>query len=360
VSGGLDSSATYAMAVHLQQRQRLPAPAVRGYTLDFAPGTPAHELEYARSVARHTNTAIEECAPALKPVAWYLQRASERCDLPDIPNGAMMLTMLETARAQGARVMIGGYGGDEYTGVGTAGMYYADLLSELQWTGLLQAFRRDVPQLGILRTLWWFWRQGVAVLSPPSIKQFIRNFRSVPMLNPWWLDSRLKTVLAHRRVVNAGERNIKVARHSQRRILRFYEHADLHHMMELSDYRSARCGMEVRSAYYNKCMLQFALSTGEWTRQRGMEHRWLHRQAMRDLLPAMVRNRRDKADFGEMVFMTNEEIRREHLNAVLVRREQWLDKDAIEKLRTAPATLQDIDVRDWVLWYLVCCDAVAG
>jgi asparagine synthase (glutamine-hydrolysing) len=360
VSGGLDSSAAYAVAVQLQRRGLLLAPTLQGYTLAFPPGSPAYELDYAHAVARHNGTTLEECAPALRPLQWYLQRAADRADLPDIPNGTMVLTLHETARDRGARVIVGGLGGDEYTGVGTDGMYYADLLSERQWRGVGQAIRRDLPTLGLWRTAWWVLRQGLAPLLPATLKQVVRRIKPAPTLSPYWLSPGMKATLARRQVPHAGVRDMTVARYSQRRILRFYEHVELHHMMELSDYRGAHCGIEGRSPYYNKSMLQFALSTGEWLRQRGTQHRWLHRHAMRDVLPEVVLNRNFKADFGEIVFRTNGEVRGDYLAALLARRSAWLDDGAIAKLKTYTSTPHEINFLDWIVWNLMCCDAVAA
>ncbi|HKN10304.1 MAG TPA: asparagine synthase-related protein, partial [Pseudomonadota bacterium] len=53
VSGGLDSSAIFALAEHLRRRKALLAPAVEGYTLAFRDDSDANEVEYARAVGAH-------------------------------------------------------------------------------------------------------------------------------------------------------------------------------------------------------------------------------------------------------------------------------------------------------------------
>ena len=50
VSGGLDSSAIFAMAEECRRRQELPAPAIDGYALDFHDDVEANELEYSRAL----------------------------------------------------------------------------------------------------------------------------------------------------------------------------------------------------------------------------------------------------------------------------------------------------------------------
>jgi len=58
VSGGLDSSALFAVAEHLRRRGELLAPSLDGYTLAFDDGSDADELSYARAVGEHLGVPI--------------------------------------------------------------------------------------------------------------------------------------------------------------------------------------------------------------------------------------------------------------------------------------------------------------
>ena len=61
VSGGLDSSAIFAVAEHLRRQQQLPAPAISGYCLKFEDAPDAEERAYSRAVGDHLGVTIEEC-----------------------------------------------------------------------------------------------------------------------------------------------------------------------------------------------------------------------------------------------------------------------------------------------------------
>ncbi len=59
VSGGLDSSAVFAIAHRDLQAGRLPAPSLHGYTYSFPPGGPEDEIEFAEAVGQHLGVNID-------------------------------------------------------------------------------------------------------------------------------------------------------------------------------------------------------------------------------------------------------------------------------------------------------------
>ncbi len=93
VSGGLDSSAIFAMAHHLHRAGRLPAPQVNGYTLLFDDGSPADEIEYARAVASHVGAPVREIEPFVPDLDWFKERGRADRDLAPFPNGAMGISI---------------------------------------------------------------------------------------------------------------------------------------------------------------------------------------------------------------------------------------------------------------------------
>lgn len=69
VSGGLDSSAVFAVAVQLQREGRLQAPGLVGLTIDCSEDPAANEIGHVRELARHLGQPIEEILPALSSTA---------------------------------------------------------------------------------------------------------------------------------------------------------------------------------------------------------------------------------------------------------------------------------------------------
>src|SRR5690606_24201645 len=82
VSGGLDSSALFAVADGLERQGRLPAPGIAGYTLHFDEDGPANELAHARAVAAHLGRPVGEVDPTREPLDWYIAAARRSRDFP--------------------------------------------------------------------------------------------------------------------------------------------------------------------------------------------------------------------------------------------------------------------------------------
>jgi len=117
VSGGLDSSAIFAVAEHLRRQHQLPAPRIDGYCLKFEDGGEAEERSYSRAVGEHLGVPIEECDATLKPASWYRDAARRTREFPGYPNGVMSMGLREAARARGARALLSGAGGDSWLGL---------------------------------------------------------------------------------------------------------------------------------------------------------------------------------------------------------------------------------------------------
>ncbi len=133
VSGGLDSSALFAMAEHLRRQQKLPAPAIEAYALDFHDDPNANELDYSRAMGRHLGVPIREISPTVMSVSWYRNWAERYREFPGYPNGIMAIGLREAARQEGCRAIVSGVGGDEWLGMPWTGAYYAEELASRQW-----------------------------------------------------------------------------------------------------------------------------------------------------------------------------------------------------------------------------------
>ncbi|MGH6630920.1 MAG: asparagine synthase-related protein, partial [Burkholderiales bacterium] len=198
VSGGLDSSALFAMAEHLRRDRKLPAPAISGYTLDFHDDPNANELEYCRAVGRYLGVPIREIPPTQMPVSWYRNWAAQYREFPSYPNAIMAIGLRETARGASCRVTLSGIGGDEWVGMPWTGAYYAEELAAWQWRNVYACLKADARELGTNTALWWLCRYGVAPLVPGPIINAIRKVRGVKK-RASWLSTNLQEVLEKRR-----------------------------------------------------------------------------------------------------------------------------------------------------------------
>jgi len=198
VSGGLDSSAIFAVAEHLRRRQELPAPGIAGYCLAFEDDARAEERAYSRAVGEHLGVHIEECEATSRPTAWYREWARRYRELPGFPNGIMSLGLRQSARASGARVLLSGHGGDAWLGLTWPGAYYSEDLVAGRWREVLASFASDRRELGVGNAAWLLFRYGAVTLLPEGIKDALRAVRW-PGTKLLRVSSRLQAELERRR-----------------------------------------------------------------------------------------------------------------------------------------------------------------
>jgi asparagine synthase (glutamine-hydrolysing) len=296
VSGGLDSSAIFAVADRLEKRQLLLAPSIEGYTLDFSGDPYADEVEYARSVGSHLGRVIHEVEPASPLLSWYTERAQRFLDFPDYPHGAMGQSILDRAGEADCRVLFSGAGGDEWLKGSPA--YYREMWQNRHRTPPLDFFRSESSALGLRRTLWNIFRHCIAPLAHPTLKRLIRSLRTRAQgheTRSEWLAPDLARLLEGR----AGTRcdGVFVARAGQLGLLQHLSDAYSYHARQLNERRASLSGIEWRQPLMSKRIVEFAFASPEYLRARAGGNRWLHRQALRQTLPELVRTRRTKAEF---------------------------------------------------------------
>jgi asparagine synthase (glutamine-hydrolysing) len=358
VSGGLDSSAIFAVAVDAGARGDLGAPGLEGYTLDFQGVPDADELEYVRAVETHLGTQVRRVEPAQPPVAWYREQARLSREFPGYPNGAMAEHLRETARARGARVLLAGVGGDEWLGLGPPGHYYAEELALGNLREAAACLRTDIRLLGLPGAAAWAVRAGLVPLLPDSVKRVGRRLRGTPPPRESWLASPLEAEATRRRALQASRRLHEAPRRSQRWQLETLMDAYSAVAREMEERSAARIGLELRLPFFDHRIVEFAFSTPERLRSIGRSMKHLHRRALEGLLPPLVLSRQTKADF--MVVFRNQldRLERELRTDIAGRRGGWIRP---ERAAYLVDHRQDPGVAGWVewwLWALVGCDAL--
>jgi asparagine synthase (glutamine-hydrolysing) len=355
VSGGLDSSAVFAVAASLHRNGKLPAPAVEGYTLDFSGDPDADEMDYARAVGGHLGTPIREVAPAHRPLEWYRQWARQYGEFPGYPNGTMALGLRDAATADGCRVLLAGEGGDEWLGLGRPGDYYAEEIAAWNWRAVMACAREDARTLGARPTARWMLRSGVVPLLPEPVRSLVRRLRGTASRRGDWLTPHLRAVLEERRAKHHDNQPAHVHHRSQRQQLMAFHDAYAALAREAEERSTARQGLELRLPFYDPQIIQFAFSTPERMRSLGRTTKRFHRRAMAGVLPDLVRQRTTKADFMNTFRRQLAECEPE-LAAAIARRGEWVDPEraaAFAAARREPALAGWVE---WRLWTLMGCD----
>ena len=362
VSGGLDSSAIFAVAHHLCLQQKLSAPAIDGYVLDFHDDSDANELDYSRSVGKHLGLDIQETSPTNMPLSWYRDWANLYLEFPGYPNGVMGLGIREAAWNRGNRVLLVGVGGDEW--LGGLRTYYAEELVARRWGNLYDCLKADIGDAGLLRSLWWVGRFGFAPLLPDAVigllRKVLANGRVRGIDKQAWLTSTMQRRLLERRskyLVSSSEVGLRIGQRAQGKILlRAYSVW----AREWEERLSASAGIELRRPFWCSRMVQFSLITPDRIRLRGRFDRALHRRAMTGLLPELVLKRDSKASFMVTFRWQMEEVKKELIQRIPVQGRNWVEPHLVKKMFKK---VEDSKYGGWpelMLWTLFMCDMISA
>lgn len=354
VSGGLDSSAIFCMAEHLRRNGRLPAPALEGYTLAFHDDSAANDLPYARAVGEYLGIKIHEIPPTIAPLDWYEHRARTRREFPGFPNGIMSTGLTHAARGAGSRVILDGVGGNEWQDGSHA--YYADDLSRHRWRSLWQSFCTDAGSMGVVQSLMLFVRYGLAADLPSPIVSMLRKLRGTSN-HPFWLSPQMQRRIKRRSSIQSPRPRAAIT--SQRLLLQVLaEDAYRELATEETDRLSAAAGVEPRSPLNTAAIAQYAIATPERLRMRGGQTKFMHRRAMQDLMPRVVVDRGDNAEFSS-VFAAHLQ-RMKHFFGVEIpaSRPTWVVRDGVVRLYSAYQSGRLGGRPAWALWALYGCDAL--
>ena len=360
VSGGLDSSAIFSMAEHLRLQQRLPAPAIKGYSLKFHDAPDAEELQYSRAAGEHLGVLIHECEATTKPLSWYRAWSHRYREFPGYPNNAMSLGLRETARADGCGALLSGIGGDEWLGMPWSGAYYVEELAANRWRDVFDRFVADCREPGIRESLWSILRYSVAPLLPTTIKGPLRRIRGATHYKPRCLSAGLEAEIDERRNAQAKQLPPPMRRRGQATQLATLRGAYGAFARELEERLGASLGLELRYPFFHKDIVQFAFSTPERLRSRGHLSKWAHRQALTGILPRSVVDRTDKADFMA-TFRRSLDTALDSLRGdILPRRSEWIQPARANAVCDEYLASSRGGWSDWLLWALVGCDAVVS
>ena len=358
VSGGLDSSAIFAVAEHLRREQRLPAPALSGYCLKFEDAPDAEERRYSHAVGAHLGVHIEECDATLKPASWYQDWARRYREFPGYPNGVMLMGMRQTARERGARVMLSGAGGDAWLGVPWRGAYYTEDLAAGRYREVRAAFAADRRELGVWPAAWLLFRFGAVTLLPDGIKNLLRAVRWPGSGRLLRVSPRLQEELERRRSRDGRAGRPRVRRWMQTMMLEYLDAAFDAMAYEIDERSACSQGLELRFPFFNHKIIQLAFATPERLRSRGRVSKRIHRRALKGFLPELVLRRTDKADFMVTFRRQLDPLLDGIRQDLLPRRVDWISTGAATALCDAYRDPAEAGRCEWWLWAFFGCDAL--
>ena len=355
VSGGLDSSATFAVALGLHRNGKLLAPGISGYTLKFENDHDANDLPYARSVARHLGVEIKEIAPTLKSPDWYKARVRSARDFMGYPNGFMNLGILQEARSDDCSVLIDGIGGDEWL-TGDYRLDYADAVAGGNLDGLKRVISSDLREFGPRHVLTHLVRYGLGTNLPQSMRSGIlriARLQKEPQGRAFWVNSKLQAKLELRRIEMAHG-TADLSRRGHLVLERSLQSPFRSWVFDLNDRDASNLQIERRAPFDDKKIVELTYSLPLWMSRNGRLTKYFHRRAMQDLLPTDVLTRRDKATFSTVLTKHTAELGRRIAADSQWNTDDWLSSERLKEVcmndaMQPPGDLY-LDLQLWGLW----------
>jgi asparagine synthase (glutamine-hydrolysing) len=299
LSGGLDSSSVVCTAQVLYQEKSVPNRGFESFSLIFDT-LPCDERFYISEVVNKWNIRANYFTYEDHLSSVDFEQTNQYLDIGYFPTLISYRSAFRVAQQKGIRVMLNGIGGDDLLAVGF------DHLTDLMFQGsirkLIMQLRHDAG-LSSYSTYSLFLNYCIKPLIPrpikASIRQVLKLFRGGKV--PSWINhAYFRKVGADGRLSGAASSK-KFPTRSQQRIYEglFYGwNADA---IDMQERFSAHFAIEDRYPFFDRRLVEFSLALPEEQRWYKERPKIILRQAMRGMLPSLVKNRKDKAEFSPQV-----------------------------------------------------------
>ncbi len=363
VSGGLDSSALFAAADHLEKNSRLPAPGIEGYTLDFHDDEAANELDYVAAVGSHLDRPVHKITPSQPSLDWHRSWAKDYGEVPPYPNAGMAIGIREQVKLNSSKALLVGVGGDEWLMAGRS--YYAEEIRARRWGAFTQCWVADRRDFGALQSLLWLARYGTLPMLPQRFKNTVRAQFSkrhpFGKTNISWLSPEMQArAMSRREDLHAalpGKFN-QIGQFSRWQMVFSPTNAEAR---ESEERMAAKYGLELRWPFFNLQLAQFSFASPDRIRLRGQQNKFVHRRAMQGLLPQVILNRMTKADFMVTYRKYLQDMESQFCREIPSRRQSWVnDVNLCELFLATQKGATESGMFEWQLWGLFGCDATLG
>ncbi|MHB8388434.1 MAG: asparagine synthase (glutamine-hydrolyzing) [Acidiferrobacteraceae bacterium] len=281
LSGGIDSSAIVAL---MTRHSEIP---ISTFSVGFREARYS-ELAYARVVAQSFGTRHHELTISEEDVMTYLPEAIRYRDAPVSEPSDIPILLLSREAARSVKMILTGEGSDE-----TLGGYPKHVFE--RYTALYQRIPqrvRDGVIVPMVRALPYPFRRIKTAVSNLGIHSWEDRM-------PCWFGAlppgergRLARDLQPTRHSDSGKSGTAAPNSALRRILYFDQTSWLpDNLLERGDRMTMAASLEARMPFMDHELAEFVSSLPDRYRVRGMQTKWILRQAMRRVLPKTILNR---------------------------------------------------------------------
>jgi len=355
LSGGLDSSSIVCMAQEIYRQGLTQDRGFETFSMVY-PGLPCDESEYIRAVVEHADLRANYMRLMDPQPEWLIHQVRVYKDICDYPNGTQSDPTRSLAREKGCRVLLTGMGGDERV-FGNL-HYLADFVRQGRARALLQEFRLHDLRLASKRGMWTLLRYAVVPAFPNSVRMIMKSIRQ--RARGWrgsmdWISPEFARRVNLKARVDPNTSRGPCANHCQALLYGLLTNGGQFHGMEIEDRSASWFGLEQRHPFRDRRMVDLSFALPENQRFRRYQ-KFVLRQAMRGCLPEVVRQRRDKTAFPDVMVRALDSIGGELLSRQLCIEDLgWVNG---RRLRTMYEELKPLHeagsraaaYRAWPLW----------
>jgi asparagine synthase (glutamine-hydrolysing) len=352
LSGGLDSSSIVCTTRSLFQNEAAPCQDFEAYSLTF-PGLACDETAYIREVADHTGVRANLLESTPSSEIDYVEQIREHRDFPEYPNSACMLGLRRLAYDRHCRIMLTGSGGDEW--LSGCSIDNADLLRRGKLLSLIRQVRMDALQSPIrigkkISSLHILLANGVMPLLPRTMQTMAHRMAGHKQSFPDWINPDFARRISLEERLNQApeissapgaattEPHGKVKKSTSVARRNFYEYfhdGEMTVTMDRTEHSMSRSGLEARHPFFDQRIVEFAWAIPEDQCRRSGLERLILRNAMRGILPELIRTRITKGEFNrpftESLKFYSGKVRWENLN---IARLGWVDASRLKAALT--------------------------
>ena len=337
LSGGLDSSITTSLAATAV------GPEFQAFTGRFAHGDSYDETRYAQLLAEQRGFRLHELTISAADFADNIRDVVYHLDYPVAGPGSFPQYMVSRLAAQHMKVVLGGQGGDEiFGGYARYLLAYFEQCIKAAIDGTMHdgnfvvTYESIIPQLGTLREykplMQQFWREG---LFGDLDSRYFRLIDRAPDLRgaiDWGMLGDYSPFETFQEIFRAGN----VRKESYFDLMTHFDFKTLlPALLHVEDRVSMAHGLESRVPFIDTEVVEFAATLPADVKFKHGHLKHALKEAMRDVLPAAIVDRRDKMGFPVPLG--------DWINGEL--RDFVLEVFSGENARSRPYLAEDFDVR---------------
>jgi asparagine synthase (glutamine-hydrolysing) len=293
LSGGMDSSAIVCSAAKLTDK---PFQTFSSY---YDEDKALDERQWIKLVAEKVNAVSHLISPkADKTIEWF-QKATWHNDLPVGAGFVSQYAVMKLAREKGVKVLLDGQGSDELTAGYNHSFYryFADLLRQgklMQMDAQMHRYFKGKSLFTILSSVPKIFMS--ALLSENMLYNIEFSFYRFEPFNDSF-HSQVSKQLSNRKELLAEIQDLQTSRLSNF-LYNLMHSTSIQTLLHYEDRMAMAHGVESRVPFLDHRLVQFAFSLPSSYKINPPIGKYVHREAMKSIIPDAIYNRKDKAIFS--------------------------------------------------------------